>query len=150
MTENILIPLPGFALPEDFPWRVGFVSLVNEQLRRLRATGYFLPPRFFGYYFQAQVPMGVSASWTVSLDATQPVSLLPKMLDELTEGQFSIASDQRDHVPDYMLVHDRRDGACWLWSFLDGLRFVEAVEPIVASDDDGGCDGAERRKLLGP
>jgi hypothetical protein len=72
MAENVLIPLPGFQLPVDLPWRVGFVALVEDQLRRLRATGRFLPPRFFGYYFRANVPVGIGGSWTVSLDATEP------------------------------------------------------------------------------
>jgi hypothetical protein len=48
MPDNVLIPLPGFQLPGDFPWKVGFVAMVDDQLRRLRATGHFLPPRFFG------------------------------------------------------------------------------------------------------
>lgn len=148
MTENVLIPLPGFALPVDFPWRVGFVRLVNEQLRRLRATGHFLPPRFFGYYFQATTPVGVGGSWTVSLDSMQPATLLPEMIDQLTHGRFSIMAEARDQLPEYMLVHDRRDGACWLWSFADGLRFVEAVDPIVAGED-GGSE-AQRPRLLGP
>ncbi len=147
MDDNLLIPLPGFELPADFPWRIGFVSLVNEQLRRLRATGYFIPPRFFGYYFQGSMPVGVSGSWTVSLDASQPVSLLPGMLEQLTHGQFSITSTGRSSAPDFMLVHDRLDGACWLWSFAEGLQFVEAVEP---TNEDGGLDEAEQPKLLGP
>lgn len=147
MTENVLIPLPGFALPLDFPWRVGFVGLVNEQLRRLRATGHFVPPRFFGYYFQGKTPIGVSASWTVSLDAVAPATLLPEMVDQLTHGRFSISARAQE-LPEYMLVHDRRDGACWLWSFVDGLRFVEAVEPVVAGED-GGSE-AEKPRLLGP
>jgi hypothetical protein len=46
-------------------------------------------------------------------------------------------------------VHDRRDGACWLWSFAAGLSFVEAVEPT-SGDDDRWNDGADRQKLLGP
>lgn len=148
MSENVLVPLPGFELPVDFPWRVGFIGLVNEQLRRLRATGHFLPPRFFGYYFQANIPVGVGGSWTVSLDATRPASLLPGLLERLTHGQFSITSPGRDTVPDYLLVHDRRDGACWLWSFAEGLRFVEAVEPITS--EGGGDSDAEKPKLLGP
>lgn len=147
MDDNLLIPLPGFELPADFPWRIGFVSLVNDQLRRLRATGYFLPPRFFGYYFQGHMPVGVSGSWTVSLDASQPVSLLPGMLDQLTHGQFGITSSNRSSTPDFMLVHDRRDGACWLWTFAEGLQFVEAVEP---TSGDGGWNDAEQPKLLGP
>jgi hypothetical protein len=148
MTDNVLIPLPGFALPEDFPWRVGFVKLVDDQLRRLRATGHFLPPRFFGYYFQGRVPVGVGGSWTVSLDAIQPASLLPGMLDELTHGHYSITAARRDSTPEFMLVHDRRDGACWLWSFADGLRFIEAIEPV--SVGESGWDNAEKPKLLGP
>jgi hypothetical protein len=147
MDDNLLIPLPGFELPADFPWRIGFVALVNDQLRRLRATGYFLPSRFFGYYFQGHMPVGVSGSWTVSLDASQPVSLLPGMLDQLTHGQFSITSTGRSALPDFMLIHDRHDGACWLWSFTEGLQFVEAVEP---TSDDGGFNDAEQPKLLGP
>src|ERR671939_642471 len=145
MSENVLIPLPGFALPADFPWRGGFVSLVKEQLRRLRATGYFLPPRFFGYYFQANTPIAVGASWTVTLEASHPVSSLPGMLDQLTHGQYSITATRREGTPEYILVHDRRDGACWLWTFEDGLRFVESVEPVHASDD-GGWDSAEKPK----
>jgi hypothetical protein len=148
MTDNVLIPLPGFALPEDFPWRVGFVKLVDDQLRRLRATGHFVPPRFFGYYFQGRVPVGIGGSWTVSLDAVQPATLLPGMLDELTHGHYSIVATRRDALPEFLLVHDRRDGACWLWSFADGLRFMEAVEPVSVGDD--GWDNAEKPKLLGP
>ena len=146
MAENVLIPLPGFELPGDFPWRVGFVALVDDQLRRLRTTGHFLPPRFFGYYFQARTPVGVGGSWTVSLDATRPATLLPEALDRMTHGEYSITSPSVEEKPDFLLVHDRRDGACWLWSFLDGLRFVEAVEPT----NGGDWNDTEERKLLGP
>lgn len=143
MSENVLIPLPGFNLPLDFPWRVGFVTLVDEQLRRLRATGHFLPPRFFGYYFQGQTPIGVGGSWTVSLDPTRPASLLPELLDRLTQGRYSITCRGSSCKPDFLLVHDRRDGACWLWTYDDGLKFVEAVEPTQGAD-------AETPRLLGP
>lgn len=147
MTDNVLIPLPGFALPVDFPWRIGFVSLVNEQLRRLRATGYFLPPRFFGYYFQANTPIGVGGSWTVTLEPTHPMSSVPGLLDQLTHGQYSITATKQDRTPEYLLVHDRRDGACWLWTFDEGIRFVEAVEPVNAVP---GWSESERPNLLGP
>lgn len=149
ITENVLIPLPGFQLPGDFPWRVGFVALVDDQLRRLRATGHFLPPRFFGYYFQGHVPVGVGGSWTVSLDATRPATLLPELLSRLTHGLYSITSGGPKQFPEYLLVHDRRDGACWLWSFEDGLRFVESIEPTNGGGDTG-FDDAERSRLLGP
>lgn len=134
-TDNHLIPLPGFELPTDFPWRIGYVALVNDQLRRLRSTGYFLPPRFFGYYFQGGKPMGVSGSWTVTLDLQQPVSFLPDMVDQATLDQFSIESDSRDRTPEYLLIHDRWRGACWLRSFLIGFRFVEAVDPVTDGEE---------------
>ena len=145
MPDNVLIPLPSFQLPDDFPGRVGFVSLVNDQLRRLRATGYFLPPRFFGYYFQNGAPVGVGGSWTVSLVPSRPMTLVTSKLDRLTKGLYSIASTSAGSVPDFMLIHDRRGGSCWLWSFDEGLRFVEAVEPVV-----GGWNDAETPRLFGP
>jgi hypothetical protein len=145
MPENVLIPLPDFQLPADFPWRTGFVALVDDQLRRLRATGHFLPPRFFGYYFQGPTPVGIGGSWTVSLDPTRPASLIPGLLEQETLGQFSITSDDPKTPPDYLLVHDRRDGACWLWTFAEGVRFVESAEPVIQ-----GCDDAQTPRLFGP
>src|SRR5580765_1792591 len=100
MSENVLITLPGFQLPDDFPWRVGFVTLVDDQLRRLRTTGHFLPPRFFGYYFQGNVPIGVGGSWTVSLDRARPATLIPRLLDRLTRGKYSISSAGPDSTPE--------------------------------------------------
>ena len=44
-------------------------------------------------------------------------------------------------------LHDRRDGACWLWSFAEGMRFIESNEPVLGGD---GLDDAEKPKLLGP
>ena len=145
MTENVLIPLSGFSLPYDFPWRVGFIAMVDDQLRRLRATGHFLPPRFFGYYYQGGVPMAVGASWTVSLENVPELAMLPAALDRLTQGRYGIASPTRETPPDFLLVHDRRDGTCWLWSFADGLKFIEAVEPVTEN-----VIGVPNQKLLGP
>lgn len=148
MSDNVLIPLPTFSLPVDFPWRVRFISAVDEHLRRLRATGHFRPSRFFGYYFRGEAPMGVSGNWTVTLDAEPPLLQLRSALDRITKGQFSISSQAADADPDFLLVHDRRDGACWLWRFEYGLRFVEAIDAV--SNNDRGTDQAENRKLLGP
>ncbi|HWL15206.1 MAG TPA: hypothetical protein VNR00_06355 [Opitutus sp.] len=149
MSDNVLIPLPGFSLPTDFPWRVGFIAAVDEHLRRLRATGHFVPSRFFAYYFRGNVPMSVSGNWTVTLDLQPPISQLPEVVDYVTQGQFSIASAARDRLPDYMLIHDRRDGACWLWRFEHGLRFAEATDPVM-DEVDTGIDGAQNPKLLEP
>jgi len=145
MSENVLIPLAGFRLPADFAWQVGFVALVDEQLRRLRATGRFLPPRFFGYFFRGDLPVGVAGSWTVSLDAVPPMTQLPQVLERFTHGQYPIVSASRGTKPEFLLVHDRRDGACWLWSFADGLTFIESAEPVLSHSD-----GVTNQKLLGP
>ena len=149
MSDNVLIPLPTFNLPVDFPWRVRFISAVDEHLRRLRATGHFRPSRFFGYYFRGESPMGVSGNWTVTLDVEPPLVQLKAALHRITKGQFSISSNSSDADPDFLLVHDRRDGACWLWRFEYGLRFVEAIDAVSISKDRG-TDQAENRKLLGP
>jgi hypothetical protein len=148
MNDNVLIPLPEFRLPGDFPWRVGFITLVDLQLRRLRATGHFLPPRFFGYYFRGDLPIAVGGSWTVSLDPVPPMTLLPEAVAKFTQGEYDIVSKSREFLPDYMLVHDTHDGACWLWSFAQGVKFIEAVEPVTASESR--WDDAEKPKLLGP
>ena len=149
MLNHAPIPLPGFTLPTDFPWRVRFVSAVDDHLRRLRATGHFVPSRFFGYYFRGNVPMAISGNWTVTLDLQPPVSQLAEVLDYVTKGQFSIVSVARDRLPDYMLIHDRRDGVCWLWSFETGLRFVEATDPV-AESESSEMDSARNQNLLEP
>ena len=64
----------------------------------------------------------------------------------LRANDSSITSAGQESTPDYLLIHDRRDGACWLWSFDDGLRFIEATEPTAGD----GWDDAETPKLLGP
>ena len=46
-----------------------------------------------------------------------------------------------------MLVQDTRDGACWLWSFAHGVKFIESIEPVAG---DSGWDDAEKPRLLGP
>jgi hypothetical protein len=149
MTDNVLIPLPGFTLPGDYPWKIRFVAAVEEQLRRLRSTGRFQPPRFFGYFFQGGLPVAVSGNWTVTLDAEPPIIDLSDRIDNLTQGRFPIASVGDDKVPEFLLIHDRRDGACWLWRFAYGLHFVEAVDPV-SGEDQGPAGGSGNQKLLGP
>lgn len=133
VTDNVIIPLTGFTLPRDFAWRTRLVAAVDEQLRKLRSTGHFEPPRFFGYFFQGERPVGVTGNWVVTLDESPLLFALPSSIDKLTHGQFSICSESADVVPDFILIHDSRDGACWLWRFNYGLRFVEATEPVSSS-----------------
>lgn len=132
-TENVLVPLPGLTLPCDLPWRAKFVDLVEDHLRRLSAGGGFTPPRFFGYYFRGNDPVAISGNWTVMLDTTPALDELPGQLDEITCGQFSVSADAGEE-PDFMLIHDRHDGACWLWRFAYGLRFVSAEDPCLGED----------------
>ena len=64
-------------------------------------------------------------------------------------------SAEREAEPEFLLVHDRRDGACWLWGFAFGMRFVSATEAIVGfsgggSEDEAAGSGGSNQKLLGP
>ncbi|HEU5114429.1 MAG TPA: hypothetical protein VFT82_01530 [Candidatus Paceibacterota bacterium] len=136
-----MIPIPGFFLPADLPWRLGFVDLVNDQLRRLRSTGHFIPPRFFAYFVLEGVPVGVAGSWTVSLDREKSSEIRVAELCRLTGGRYLITSDVENTSPDFTLIHDRKDGACWLWSFTEGMQFVESHDPT----SDGPGDEEESR-----
>ncbi|MCC5021709.1 MAG: hypothetical protein J6386_02400 [Candidatus Synoicihabitans palmerolidicus] len=129
--DNVLVPLPGLLLPPDLPWRMRFVELVQEHLMRVHAYQDFEPPRFFGYYFKDGDP--VAGAWTVLLDPLAPMTSLPDSLDMLTQGEFDVNSSQ-DQESDFILVHDRHDGACWLWRY----RFVMAQDPML----DVGMDDA--------
>lgn len=124
-TDNVLVPLPGITLPGDLPWRAQFVALVEDHLRRLSGDRVFHPPRFFGYYFRGDEPVAVTGNWTVLLEQHPLLADLPGMLTTLTSGRFSIMA-RSDEEPDFMLIHDRYDGACWLWRYAYGLRFVMA------------------------
>jgi hypothetical protein len=146
MSENILVPLPSFRLPQDYPWSVRFVAAVEGELRRLRASGHFSPPRFFGYYFRGGRPVGVSGPWTVALESNPYAMRLLEAIDEITQGEYSIATPDGGADPDFLLVHDRLDGGCWLWRFRCGLRFVEATEPVEAAFM-GWSDSGDRRLM---
>jgi hypothetical protein len=128
--ENTLIPLPGFVLRVDLPWTTGFVSLVENQLSKLRIRGgRFYPPRFFGYYFQHNIPIGIGGNWVVSLDVCVSRFFRISELERLTYGQYRIVSEEPETLPGFLLIHDRWDGVCCLWSFNDGQRFVGSQEP---------------------
>lgn len=134
-SENMLVPLPGLMLPPDLPWRTEFVALVQEHLLRMGSGQVFEPPRFFGYYYRDGDPVAVAGPWTVLLDPVPPLINVPDSLDLLTRGQFEVMA-RGDAEPDFVLVHDRRDGACWLWRYRFGMRFVMAQEPTMEGDGD--------------
>jgi hypothetical protein len=151
MTDQLLIDLPEIRLPRDLAWRVKFIEAVEDHVRQLGIQGRFEPPRFFGYYFAGRNPVVLARHWKVTLDSAPLLSRLRQILDRMTDHRFNIAAESDEIEPDYRLVHDRYDGACWLWGFEQGKRFVESHVPVAgasaAEDDDEDDLGP---KLLGP
>ena len=131
MPDQLLIDLPEIRLPRDLAWRVKFIEAVEAHVKKLGVAGHFQPPRFFGYYFVGRHPVVLARNWKVTLETAPLLLRLRGVLERLTENQYSIATASEATVPDYLLVHDRRDGACWLWGFEQGRSFVEACEPVV-------------------
>ena len=111
-TDHIIIDLPEIRLPRDMAWRVKFIEAVEEHVRKLGVAGHFEAPRFFGYYFAGRHPVVLARNWKVTLDSVPLLQKLRQVLERITENQFSITAESDDGVPDYMLVHDRHDGAC--------------------------------------
>jgi len=130
--DNILIDLPEIRLPQDMAWRVRFVEAVEQHARRLGISGHFQAPRFFGYYFTGSHPVVVAGHWTVMLDEVPLMRRLRRTVESVTESQFSIASIAEGAEPEFMLVHDRHDGSCWLWDYSHGRRFLEANDPVAS------------------
>jgi hypothetical protein len=151
MTDQILIDLPEIKLPRDLAWRVKFIEAVEDHVRLLGVTGRFEPPRFFGYYFSGRHPVVLARHWKVTLDSAPLLGRLRQILERMTDHQFNIVAESDETVPDYLLVHDRHDGSCWLWGFEQGRRFVEAHQP--GTGLGLGLGGAEENeggpKLLG-
>jgi hypothetical protein len=130
-------------LPPDFADRVGFVAAIEEH-REQQPEMPYEQPRFFGYYFENGAPVGVSGAWTVALEQTEGWTELAEAIERLTEGRFSVNAERGGTAPDYLLVHDRWSGACWLWSFGYGRQFVTATEAILGADSNGRAARGER------
>lgn len=154
MTDQKLIDLPEIRLPRDLAWRVKFIQAVEEHMRHLGVDGHFQAPRFFGYYFCGAHPVVLARHWKVTLDAAPLLTRLRHILEGLTDDKFSIVTKSEQSAPDFLLVHDRHDGSCWLWNFAEGQRFVEAHEPVANQGvpHDEAVEGEEDsgRKLMGP
>ena len=151
MTDHTIIDLPEIRLPRDLAWRVKFIEAVDEHVRYLGIAGRFEPPRFFGYYFAGMHPVVLAGHWKVTLDSSPLLWRLRAILERMTENQFNIAAKSADQLPEFMLVHDRHDGSCWLWGFNQGRRFLEAHEPIENTPENAeGPTGEENRRILGP
>ena len=154
MTDPIIIDLPEIRLPRDLAWRIKFIDAVEEHVRHLGVAGHFQPPRFFGYYFVGRNPVVLARHWKVTLDATPLLWRLRQILERVTDHRFSIVTETEDSRPDFLLVHDRHNGACWLWGFAQGRRFVEAYEPVAlgnpGEDETVEGEGERGRKLLEP
>ena len=50
-------------------------------------------------------------------------------------------------MPDHVLDQNTCDDARWLWTVVHGVKFIESVESVTASD---GWNDEEKPKLLGP
>jgi hypothetical protein len=150
MTDQLLIDLPEIRLPRDLAWRVKFIEAVEDHVKQLGVRGHFEPPRFFGYYFAGRNPVVLARHWKVTLDSAPLLSRLRQILDRMTDHRFNISSDSEETPPDYLLVHDRYDGACWLWGFEQGKRFVEAHIPVAGLNPDEDDEAGGGPKLLGP
>lgn len=153
MNENVLIALNDFKLPADFSWRVKFMDIVDDHLKRLGVTGHIRPPRFFGYYFEAGQPVVLTGKWTVRLSAAPLLTRMELAIERITAGEYRINSSHEGSEPDFILVHDRFDCACWLWRFDYGRRFIESAEPVFTgegSSDLTELGGNGEQKLLGP
>lgn len=153
MTDNLLIDIPEIRLPRDMAWRVKFIEAVEQHAKRLGITGQFHPPRFFGYYFTGPYPVVVAGHWTVMLDDFALLRRLRQTVESVTDHRFSISSEEEGDEPEFMLVHDRHDGSCWLWNYDHGRRFIEASEPVATWGQDenaAGEGGDSGPKLLGP
>jgi hypothetical protein len=139
-TSNLLVPLDGLRLPRSFPWPLAFIRIVNEELIRLRIVGIYIPPRFFGYFLRAGRPVGVSGNWMAELESTPSTNRLLEVIGHATNERYSISVTGPSDHPPFLLVHDWRDGSCYLWSFANGLRFVEATEPVEVGVADRDLD----------
>lgn len=153
MMDNLLIDLPELKLPRDLARRVKFIEAVEDHAARLGIKGRYEPSRFIGYYFAGLFPVVVSGHWTVTLDDVPLLRSVREMIERITDGRFSIRSDREEATPEFMLVHDRHDGSCWLWEYAHGRRFLEARQPSMSwtvEENEGGNDADSGPKLLGP
>lgn len=151
MMDNLIIDLPELKLPRDLAWRVKFIDAVEEHARRLGIHGRYEPTRFIGYYFAGDYPVVVSGHWTVTLDDVPLLRRVRDLIERITDERFSIRSGSEQASPEFMLLHDRLDGACWLWEYAHGRRFLEARTPVTSFGglEEFGEEGKGPR-LLGP
>ena len=150
MPDQLLIDLPEIRLPRDLAWRVKFIAAVEAHVKKLGVAGHFQPPRFFGYYLVGRHPVVLARNWKVTLETAPLLQKLRGVLERLTENQFSIATESDATAPDYLLVQDRHDGACWLWGFEQGRRFVEACEPVAIKSwtvEDSAANGPDKKSI---
>jgi hypothetical protein len=153
MMDNLLIDLPELKLPRDLARRVKFIEAVEQHAARLGIKGRYEPSRFIGYYFAGAFPVVVSGHWTVTLDDVPLLRSVREMIERITDGRFSIRSLSEDVTPDFMLVHDRHDGSCWLWEYAHGRRFLEARQAMMSwtvEENDGAAGMDDGPRLLGP
>lgn len=133
---DVLVLLPGFQLPADFAWRIGYVSALRDGLD---ACGYdashYRPPRFVAYYYTAERPFAASRDGHLMLRRHPALDRLSQRVEAVTQGQFRIEPAQGKILPLYLLIHDGWSGDCWLRRFEHGFRFATGCAP---REDDRG------------
>ena len=149
MTDQLLIDLPEIKLPRDLAWRVKFIEAVENHLRLLGVDGHFEVPRFFGYYFCRSNPVVLARQWKVTLDSAPLLWHARHVLERITDNKFSIVTQSHGTPPDYLLLHDRFDGSCWLWGFEQGRRFVDTPQPVTGGSPGAGDLDGSGPKFLG-
>jgi hypothetical protein len=152
MKDPLIIDLPEVRLPRDMARRIRFHEAVERHARRLGLPGRFALPRFFGYYFIEKRPMAVAGLWTVLVSEVPLMMMLRESVDRATDGRCSITSPAAGRDPEFILVHDRYDCSCWLWSFRAARRFLSATGAVRKTDPDAvdeNGDGDGDPRLLG-
>lgn len=130
--DNVIVPLHGmFSFPRGFVSDIGLVQRINWDLFQNGFKPKFVLPRFVGFYVQDDVPIGVAGLMVVKLSSRDLCKLRLDELDHWTKGQQSIIGDSKT-IPGFVLILDSYDGSCHLWSFPEGIRFLQSTEPVIA------------------
>lgn len=141
MTDNLLIDLPELKLPRDLARRVHFIEAVEQHARHLGLWGRYEPARFIGYYLSDRHPVVVAGHWVVTLEPEPLLTHVADVVERITAHRFSIRSGSVEVPPTFVLVHDRRDEACWLWDYAHARRFLEAKQPVIMPVWEDEADG---------
>ena len=136
--QDTIVLLGSFRLPRDYAWRVGLVDAIGWHRREIGVKEPYVPPRFVGFFFNHELPVGDCRDARVNLERRPPIEHLPAQVLAATNQQYRITSEPGRIEPPFLLIHDRWDGACWLRDFASGVRFVTLTTPYWKDPPPGG------------